>query len=331
MANTPFKFRYVNEIVGTFVILVVALLVAGMVLVGRAQKWFAPQRELHVAFPAEGTLGLQKGSEIFILGARAGLVHEITVGDDGRMLGLLRIDHEYGRFIRTDTTAVVKKKFGVAGDAYIDIMTGTGEPLPLDPAPVLPIKKDTELLEIVQMVVEQVQSAVLPALEEMQNTLAEYRGLAEDLRKPEGNLQQALAKLGATIEEVQKTVAGLNRGEGTAGKVLRDTALHDETRKILEQVNQLLAQVRDTMKRVDAIADDIKRTTAPLPDVAGTVQGEMKDVPGLVRQTQGTLREAEMTLDAAQRHWLLRRYATRERPLDAIPVNAVGQPEGGGK
>ncbi len=62
--NAPFKFRYVNEIVGTFVLIIVALLVAGILLAGHAQDWFTPIHRYHVDFPAEGSLGLQKGATV---------------------------------------------------------------------------------------------------------------------------------------------------------------------------------------------------------------------------------------------------------------------------
>ena len=67
--NQPFKFRNVNQIVGLFVVLALLLLVTGIVLAGKAQRWFQPSLELRVRFPAEGTLGVEKGAKIVILGA----------------------------------------------------------------------------------------------------------------------------------------------------------------------------------------------------------------------------------------------------------------------
>ena len=72
--NKPFKFRYVNEIVGVFVLVVVAALIVGIILAGRAQEWFVPVHHLVLDFPEEGSLGLQKGAEVQILGTPVGVV-----------------------------------------------------------------------------------------------------------------------------------------------------------------------------------------------------------------------------------------------------------------
>lgn len=328
MSTAPFRFRYVNEIVGTFVLLSLGLLLAGIVLVGVTRQWFKPDFVIETVFPPEGTFEVEKGTQIKVRKTRVGTVKDIVIAEDGSIKALLTIQSDYARFVRSDSIALVKKQFGVAGDVFIEITSGSGAPLPEEGA-TLPIQKDTELLDTVELVVERVQNSIVPAIEEVKKTLAEYRGLAADLRSPDSNLQQAVATLNETAQGFNRLIDGLNKGEGTAGKFLREPAVHDETQRILVQVNQVLEQVRGTLKQVDGIVNDLKQTSATLPSVARTVQGEMEDVPGVVLQTQTTLREAEKTLVGVQRHWLLRQYMAPEHPLDPIPLDAVGGAEGG--
>ena len=68
----PFRFRYVNEIVGGFVMLVVALLVVGVILAGNAQEWFTPVHVVRISFPEAGSLGVQKGAAVMIMGTEVG-------------------------------------------------------------------------------------------------------------------------------------------------------------------------------------------------------------------------------------------------------------------
>ncbi len=323
MNAKPFKFRYVNEIVGVFVILVALLLVAGVLIAGHYQRWFEPVFRIHVQFPPEGTLGLKKGSPIEMLGSEVGVVEQISVSEEGRMEGLFRVRGEFARFIRTDSVAVVKRKFQVAGDAFVDILTGTGPLVTTLAVPQIECRKDMQIFEIVQQVVEKVEGAVLPAIEELKGLLVEYRGLGEDLRNPEGRVMQALAHLNDIL-------AGLERGEGTAGKLLKDPALADQSKAILEQVNAAMTELRASMDQLNGILKDVKDTTARLPAMAGdaaamttTIRGEMRDVPGLALQTQVTLRETERLLAALQKHWLLRAYVEPEVPLDAIPLDSI--------
>ena len=40
------------------------------------------------------------------------------------------IRRDFFRFVRVDSSAVIKKKFGVAGDSFFEITRGEGRPLP---------------------------------------------------------------------------------------------------------------------------------------------------------------------------------------------------------
>jgi phospholipid/cholesterol/gamma-HCH transport system substrate-binding protein len=310
----PFKFRYVNEITGTFVLLVVLALIAGIIMAAHAQRWFEPVYRVELKFPPEGSLGLQKGSEVQILGATVGVVDEISVEDDGSMTGIITIRGNFYRFVREDSQAIAKKKFGIAGDAYVDITKGTNAPLPKSDA-VMTIIKDTELMETVQEIVDQVRESVVPMLEKAQKAVEEYTKVAESLHDPKGNLQQLLANINELTE-------GLKKGEGTVGQILRDP----EMAKQISEMTQKLNQALDDVKKILA---DVQQTTQQLPAMAETVGGEVKDLPGIVLQTQETMRETTRLIDAIQKHWLIRKYVDQTEPTTRIPPSHVEPIQGG--
>ena len=131
-----FKFRYVNEIVGGFVLLVVLLLLAGVLVAGHAQHWFEGTSVINLKLPqeegfGEGFMGLQKGAEIILLGTPVGSVQDLLVDDEtGAISGTIRIRGAFMRHVKTDMVAWVKKKMVVTGDAYIELTRGTGAELP---------------------------------------------------------------------------------------------------------------------------------------------------------------------------------------------------------
>jgi phospholipid/cholesterol/gamma-HCH transport system substrate-binding protein len=298
--NKPFKFRYVNEIVGAFVLVVVAALMIGIILAGRAQEWFVPVYTLRLDFPEEGSLGLQKGAAVEILGTPVGAVEKIQVNDDGRMTGRFTIKGDFIRFVRVDSRAVVKKKFGIAGDAYVEVTQGRGAELDRD-IPLL-ASKDTEITEIAQDILKRLQETTVPAIEE-------YTALAADLRSTNG----PLVKLLANLEEI---TAGLERGEGSAGQLLRDPAMAQELTRILAQVNRALDEVQK-------ILADVKATTAQLPAAASTVGREVQDLPGVVVQSQATLREAERLILGLQQNWLIRKHVPPTPATELIPASTT--------
>lgn len=296
----PFKFRYVNEITGGFVLLTLVLVIVGIILAGNAQRWFEEVHTLTLTFPPEGSFDLQKGAEVRILGALVGAVESISVDEAGGMTGEITIRGNFIRFVRKDSKAIAKKKFGVAGDAFVEITKGTGAAL--EDGAVLACEKDTELMAMVQDVVQQIRTNTVPAIQAMQRAVEEYTKVAEELHRPDGNLQQLLAHLNAITE-------GLVKGEGTAGQLLRDPALANELRQITGKIDATLEQVQQILENFEQVSE--------------TIRDETGDVPGLVLQGRETLRESEVLIEGLQRHWLLRKYMEVDEPTARVPVSGV--------
>lgn len=294
--NKPFKFRYVNEITGAFVLLVVALLIAGVIVAGRAQGWFRPEYKLTLLFPAEGSLGVQEGTRIVCLGTTIGTVERMIVADDGSMQGRAKIKGEFFRFLRSDSRTLVKKAFGIAGETFVEISKGKDAPLPKEGAELI-CKNDTEMLKEIQ-----------DSLEKVQRTIDEYRKLASDLRNTNGPLMQFIGHLNQITDGIQK-------GEGPVGKILRDPQMAQQLADVLAQIQRILA--------------DVKQTTGQLPAIAKTAGGEVRDASGVVLQTQSAIREAEKLIEGLQQHWLIRKYVDQVPEPVRVPLQAV--PNGGAK
>ena len=126
-----FEFRYVNQLIGTVVILVVILAVISVFVAARSQKWFDKTYSLRILLPESGSHGLRNGSEVFLLGAIAGQVTEIAINKNDRMEAYLSIRADFFRFVRDDSVGIIRTKFGlVAQDVYLEITRGTGALLP---------------------------------------------------------------------------------------------------------------------------------------------------------------------------------------------------------
>jgi len=313
--NKPFKFRYVNEIVGTMVLLVLAVLIAGIVIAGREQGWFEPSYEVRALFGPEGVMGLRKGSEVRIQDTPAGVISDIIPNEDGFMEAVFSVRGRFEPYIRSDSTGVVRRAFAVAGDAYVEITVGRGASLPAEPR-YIPVIQDTEIIQIAEDLLEEVRAVTVPAIEQLQHALEEYTGLAEDLRDPDGPVQELLMSLSAIAQ-------GLEDGEGPAGKLLRDEAMAQEIEGSVARVNALLDELTGVVETISLAAE-------PLPRMVDRVAGELEDVPGLVNQTQATLVEVEVLLSGIQRHWLLRKYMEsdkRDPDVRIEPSSLIGAGE----
>lgn len=305
--HKQFKFRYVNEIVGSFVLLIVALVLVGIFLAGRAQQWFVPVHRFTLAFPPEGSFGLKNGAEVIILGTTVGIIDRITVNEVGLMSGRISIKGDFIRFIRKDSKAFVKNKFVIAGDAYVEITKGTGPQLPVGSS--LQAVKDTEITEIIQEVIEEIKDVTLPTIEQGRMALEEYTKLAADLRDPEGDLHQLIGRLARIAE-------GLEKGDGLAGSIMKDPDLAAELKSIITKIS-------DSFNQLAKIVDNVAAATTKLPKIADTISGELEDVPGFVLQTRDTLKETQRLIEAIQKHWLVRPYVKKGETSTLIPAADV--------
>ena len=304
--ETHFKFRHVNELTGLFVLAVVALVVAGVIFSGHSQRWFAPKYAFDVLLPEAGTSGLRRGDEVFILGVSAGLVDDIIVGEDGRMKAHVKIRRDFERFVRIDSTASIKKAFAVAGDSFMEIERGTKAPLSAH-SPTIACLPSEDSLGRMEKMLAGLSAEVIPVVKKAGVGLDGWTKLGADLQKNSEQLNGLLPRL-------DTLALGLEQGKGTAGKLLNENALADDAHKLLADASQTLSQLQGMVTNLNLAAKDVQKGTARLPEIADAVANETKDLPGLVGQTQTSMRELERLIEALQRHWLVRKYVNKTNP-----------------
>jgi phospholipid/cholesterol/gamma-HCH transport system substrate-binding protein len=314
-----FKFRHVNEITGVFVILVVVVLIATIVWTARSQRWFRGTVTLRIVLPEAGAAGIRQGSEVYFLGTAVGTVSDVIVDAAGRMEAWTSIRSDFFRFVREDSSAVVKKKFGVAGDAYFEITRGQGQPLPKKDASII----CKELPGTMETAIEEVRSAVLPVLEKISVGVDTWTTLGEKLSSGADawtrlgtNLGESRQHLDQLIGRLDGIVAGVEQGKGTAGKLLTDPALADDLKTILDKGNVSMDQLQGILKDVQLAGNNLSAVSEALAI-------EAKDLPGLVLQTQQTLHELERLIEGIERHWLIRKYIEQRHPNTRIPPSEV--------
>ncbi len=312
-----FQFRHVNELTGLFVIAVLALVVAGIVFSGQSQRWFARKFAFDVRLPEEGASGLRRGDAVFILGVSAGLVDDLRVGNNGRMTAHVKIRSDFERFVRVDSTASVKKVFGFAGDSLLEVTRGTGAPLPSGGSIVCVASEDS--LDRVEKMLADLRAALMPVVQKAGATFDTWTGLGADLQKTQSELNRLVVR-------VDRLAAGIEEGKGAAGQLLTDTTLTDEAELLLARAGEIMSELQGAATNLNAAVRNVQAGTARLPEITATVANEVKDLPGLVQQTQVSMRELERLIEAVERHWLLRKYVNKTDPAPLRPLPDEPEP-----
>ena len=125
------------------------------------------------------------------------------------------------------------------------------------------------------------------------------------------NLITTRARLDQLVGRVDELATDVQAGKGTVGKLITDTALADEAQKLLARANEAMSDLRVVVTNLNVAVKNVQDGTARLPEITGAVADEAKDLPGLVRQTQTSMRELERLIEALQRHWLVRKYVNK--------------------
>ncbi len=318
--SQSYRFRYASEIAGGFVVLCVGLLIIGIYTAGHSQGWFQKKLILNVAFePDKGTYGLQEGAEVRILGTLAGWVGEIRPAEGRGMETSLILQGKFRKFVRVDSVALVKKKFEVAGDAYVDITLGSPVQPLVKSGDTIKCAQDEALIAAARKMLDDFRAAAVPMLDELRGILSHVNGVTSQLEKREGVAGKLIGdpQWAADIEGIVKDI-----------------------RKTASQLPLMAAKIDGVMTNVEALAMSLKDTAAGFPKItegaAGVVQdvhgvtggltGQVANIQAVLLQAESMLRETQVLVEGVQKHWLVRKYIQEpdRTPLMA-PLPVAGE------
>src|SRR5204862_6077628 len=121
------------------------------------------------------------------------------------------------------------------------------------------------------------------------------------------NLLASRERFDQLIVRADQIAGDLQQGKGTAGKLLTDASIADELKTLVIQANSSMAELQVTLK-------NLQNASTHLPAISTALGNEAKELPGLVEQTQTSMRELERLIEGLQRHWLLRKYMNQTNP-----------------
>ncbi|MET1028706.1 MAG: MlaD family protein, partial [Dongiaceae bacterium] len=209
------RLRHTDEFIGLLVVLAVGVLVVAIMQAGLLRDWFKPVSELRLILPESGVAGLAVGADIEVMGTRAGIIRRIVIDPQQQMYAMAEIDDQATAFIRRDSTVVIRRRFGLAGAAYVDIARGSGEPMDWSYA-VLNATTERAATDNISALIDEVRSKVFPVLDNVGQATKSLAAVMDRIDRGEGNVghllkDDSLAKeIEATVGSAHESVLGLN-------------------------------------------------------------------------------------------------------------------------
>ncbi len=233
--------------VGLLVIASFALLALAIFYVSGQSGIFTKKYKLTAFFASAN--GLRSGAEVWLEGVTIGNVDEVRISkqpDPQKSVEVdLKVDDSYKNIIRTDSMVTIAT-IGLLGDKYVNITRGTeaGQVVPED--------------------------GTLQGSE------------AGDIAKIVTGTSDFVANLDSLSTEVRKLTDRIDRGEGTLGKFLTDTAIYDNANMAMLEAHAFVQDLRSGNGTVGKLVsdDEAYRRFNGLMDRMDTLIDKVENGPG---------------------------------------------------
>jgi len=327
----PFKFRYVREIVGVFVLGSFAIALVGLLAIGTGRRWFERRSNLGALFQAEKAAVIHKGVPVRLAGELIGEVTGIRLEGIELSHVTMRVRSDALEALRTDSKAILRVPIaGLVGELAIELTPGketapfpAGAELPgisqgdlfgelEDVAAVLAVEVPA-ITKQVRLLLENANALLGQAAEGKAGThgaalLASSAKLVAQLER-----EQVAVRAAAILGELDRLMAAVNAGEGTVGHLVKDPAVHDRITALLEDLHRSWADIAKILEGTGKLAGDAGVLTAQ-------VKKRAESIPAMMDQTERLLLRTNQTLEGMQRHWLLRGTMAEPGPPPTPPA-----------
>ncbi|HET7839571.1 MAG TPA: MlaD family protein [Rectinemataceae bacterium] len=334
-----FRIRHADRIVGLFVLLAAAGLVAGIILLGVNQRWFAKNYAYTTRFNSGA--GVPPGTAIFMKGFQVGKIQRLKLTDDNMVdADFVIFDTYYRKATQNSVLELVTSPIGLGtqllfhpGKSAAQLPEGSfvpladseqGRALIEEELVDIPPKDDTitRLLASVNPLLENLGKTVVT----VNRTLTELnRAIAGQTSSPLGRIVSGTAN---TVEHVDQLVVGM-KGQ-TATLVDQAGALVESLTKVADNVEATTAAIRDPTglvpKLLDAkgsiktILDDknalYDRILASVSEIQGALQNiqtvtaslssEMPTIAVTIDETRTAIKQTQDVLEGLRNNPLLR-------------------------
>jgi phospholipid/cholesterol/gamma-HCH transport system substrate-binding protein len=225
------------------IVLVSLFLLSGLLFLmtsASGMSLFSHKIAVHSYF--ENSAGLKPGAPVGLDGVTIGEVTKVTVSTapDRKLTPVLvemKLDPKYKASLHADTTATLST-VGVLGDTVVDLDSKTAKGPELQSGDELRTLESPSLTDIVK--------ASQGTVDKLNTILTKMDTIVDGVQMGQGTVGKLIKdpdlynRADRTIDQLQTLVANLNAGKGSAGKLLTD--------------DQLYNQLRDTTAKLDDIA-----------------------------------------------------------------------------
>lgn len=276
-----FKIKYMDQIVGLFIIVALVLFGAIVVLVGMNQRWFAKDYRFWTTFSSAA--GVSPGTPITMKGFTVGKIDRVTLNANNQVDAQFHIyDTYYPLVIENSVLELTVSPIALGSSLLFHpglppVDPATGLP-PVDPATQSPVKPQPLG-----------EGSFIPSSSTPEGQVIMELGLA-DVPVKDDTITRLLANVNPLLENVNKVVVTINR---TLTEVNRSLAGQSTgpLGTIVGDIGAATAKLPGTMDQVDLLVADVQARTAGLLDQVAVLLDSVNAVTGNLAATTESMRD----------------------------------------
>lgn len=255
-----------SVLVGIFVFLGIAILVAGILTLGGQQKKFVKSIHLKTVFDNIG--GLQTGNNIWFSGVKIGTVRKINFYGDSQVEIEMNVEKSVADYIRKDSKATISSD-GLIGNKIIVIYGGSTEVPAVEEGDrlegVMPLDTD-KMMETLQTNNENLVD-ITADLKVLTGKIANGDGivgavmtdstLAENFKTILVNLDRASSNSLRMINELNNFTAKLNKEGNLFNDLVTDTTMVTDLKASMESLKSTAENSAEMTRKLNEITDKL--------------------------------------------------------------------------
>ena len=279
-------------------LVLVGALIAGFVLyVMYARGVFEPTQRLTLV--TDDSSGVMPGMDMSFAGFPIGRVRQVELAADGKVRILVDVQSKDAKWLRTSSVFTLESS--IVGETRLRAYTGLLNDPPLPPDATRTVLRGDATAEIPRIVATARQ--LLENLETMTAGESDINASLANIQAVTGRMSGKYGVLGGVLggdEEARKLGEALDRVNAILAKadtrVFGKNGVMDDSQAAIQQLNVVLKDASDTLKKVDAVLVEAQA-------VGANARVATQDLGALRGEVDASLRKVNRLVDEINRKW----------------------------
>src|ERR1044071_3733993 len=308
-----------NLKLGAFVIAGLVLFFVAIIFIGKQGTVFSKTFTVSAMF--KNVEGLKDGDAVWLSGVRIGIVKDVSIVEEGKVVVRMSLREKQNEFIRKDATANIGSD-GLVGNKIVVIRPGSASQViqdddtinsfsPTDTQELFNIAKDVGVTTKSITADLKLITAKLNKGEGIVGELIHEGELSNEVRQLINSLKLASQNTNRATSDLQKVMHDINTGDGLLAKLIHDSSYVDTFDKTMANVKE----VGENSRVISSNLKDIIRKMDNDNNAIGVLLADTtfaKKLKATLDNATSASAKLDENMEALQHNFLLRGYFKKQ-------------------